>query len=323
MNITTDLVFGKRYKVEDPEIKHIIDFNSLVFGGLAACDAVNIFPWLSVFPLKGITNLKKGLEMRDQFYRKEYLEHVEEHDPNHLRDVFDSVIKVLKEEETTKKAGVRVDTVDNIEMLISDIYVAGTETTITTIQWAVIYFLHWPHVLEKCHAEIVEVCGKDRYPELSDRSSLNYLYATIHEILRFSSLAPFGFPRATLKDTEVEGLKIPRDTQVIVNVWAIHNDEKEWENPDEFNPDRFLDEQGKFVTGMNESFFAFGGGKRKCFGEVLGKTQLFIILSRLMKDFIMSTVPGDPLPDLEGVLGVTNSPKPHKVIFRARDLNNN
>ena len=319
----TDLVFGKRYKVEDPEIKYIIDFNGLVFSGLAASDVVNICPWLSILPLKGISNLKKGLEMRDQFYRKEYLAHIENYDPTHLRDVYDGVIKVLREDETTVKAGTDMNTVDSIEMLISDIFVGGTETTISTLQWAIIYFLHWPHILDRCYEEIIEVCDTERYPEISDRSSLHYFHATIYEILRFSSLAPFGFPRATLRDTKVDGLKIPKATQVIVNIWAIHNDESEWDNPQEFNPKRFLDGDGKFVSGMNDSFFGFGAGKRQCFGEAIAKMELFIILSRLVRDFTMSTVPGEPLPSLEGILGVTNAPKTHNVIFRPREVNNN
>ena len=319
----TDLVFGKRYKVDDPEIKYIIDFNGLVFSGLAACDVVNIYPWLSVFPLQGIFNLKKGLKMRNQFYRKEYLTHVENYDPSHLRDVFDSVIKVLREDETAVKAETDVNTMDNIEMLVSDIYVGGTEITVSTLQWAVIYFLHWPHILDRCYAEIIEVCGTERYPEISDRISLHYFHATIYEILRFSSIGPFGFPRATMRDTNVEGLNIPKATQVIVNIWAIHNDQKEWNDPEAFNPERFLDENGKFASGMNESFFGFGAGKRQCFGEAVAKMELFIILSRLVRDFTMSTVPGDPLPSMEGVLGITNAPKNHNVIFRSREVNNN
>ena len=74
---------------------------------------------------------------------------------------------------------------------------------------------------------------------------------------------------------------------------------------------------------MNESFFGFGAGKRQCFGEAIAKMQLFIILSRLVRDFTMSTVPGDPLPSMEGVLGITNAPKNHNVIFRSREVNNN
>ena len=66
----TDLVFGKRYRVDDPEIKYIIDLNDLVFSGIGSSDVVNICPWLSVFPLKYIFNLKRLLEMRNQFYSK-------------------------------------------------------------------------------------------------------------------------------------------------------------------------------------------------------------------------------------------------------------
>lgn len=220
-----------------------------------------------------------------------------------------------------QKAGVESFNTDNIEMLLSDIFSGGIETTATTLKWALLYFIHTPNVQDKCYEEIIKVCGNDRYPTIADRGQLHYLHATIQEVLRISNLAPFGFPRATLNDTELSGMKIPKGTQVIFNFYAIHNDEDYWDKPEEFNPNRFLNEEGKYVTGLNESYMVFGMGRRQCFGEVMAKIELFTFISRLLRDFKVEKAPGEPFPSFEGDLGVTFAPKPYKVAFKARNNN--
>ena len=107
----------------------------------------------------------------------------------------------------------------------------------------------------------------------------------------------------------------------MINIWAIHNDERYWDKPDEFRPHRFLNKEGKFVKGEQKSFMPFGLGRRQCFGEAMAKMETFVIFARLMKDFKVEKVPGEPLPSLQGILGVTLAPEPFKVIFKSRNNN--
>ena len=108
---------------------------------------------------------------------------------------------------------------------------------------------------------------------------------------------------------------------MLINAWAIHLDEKEWQEPHVFKPERFLDNEGKLiqVAGI-KSFLPFGAGRRVCVGEALAKQELFIATSRLLHQFkIEPEVPGSP-PSRHGVL--TNArmiyPEPFKVRFTSR-----
>ncbi|XP_028518585.1 steroid 17-alpha-hydroxylase/17,20 lyase [Exaiptasia diaphana] len=112
-----------------------------------------------------------------------------------------------------------------------------------------------------------------------------------------------------------------QSTTVFINAWAIHLDEKEWEDPHAFNPERFLDDEGKLiqVAGM-KSLLPFGAGRRVCVGEALAKQELFIAIARLLHQFkIEPEVPGSA-PSRHGAL--TNSrviyPEPFKVRFKSR-----
>ena len=167
--------------------------------------------------------------------------------------------------------------------------------------------------------EIVEVIGTKRYPVLSDRSSLPLLQATIQETLRLSSIAPMGVPHKTTKDVIIDGNKhIPQNTQVIFNLWSMHRDEREWDNPHDFNPYRWLDEDNKYIPGRHKSFLPFSAGRRVCLGEPLAKTEVFLIFSRLMRNFKIYHNSDEPFPGLDGITSVILSPYPFTVRLSAR-----
>ena len=149
--------------------------------------------------------------------------------------------------------------------------------------------------------EIVNAIGTDRHPTLSDRPRLPLLRATIQETLRLASLTPLGNPHKTTKDVTIQGDKhIPKGTTVMFNLWNIHHNEENWKNPLEFQPRRWLDAEGKYVPGMHTSFLPFSAGRRVCLGESLAKVELFMFLSRLMRDFKIHPNTDEGLPSLEG-----------------------
>jgi len=95
VNIMSEFTFScYGYNEDSQEMKDIVESLDLIFSGLAACDVVNVYPWLRFFPFKGITNLKKGLKLRDRIYRKQYEEHMKTYNPENIRDILDSIIKV-------------------------------------------------------------------------------------------------------------------------------------------------------------------------------------------------------------------------------------
>lgn len=146
----------------------------------------------------------------------------------------------------------------------------ATESPANAMVWAVAELINSPNLLEKARHEIESIIGKDRLVEESDIPNLPYIQAIVRETLR---LHP-GFTvlsRRSSQDCTVAGYHIPADTELLVNVWAMGRDPNYWENPLEFSPSRFLNEDGSIkkeldVKGQQFLLLPFGSGRRICPG---------------------------------------------------------
>lgn len=196
---------------------------------------------------------------------------------------------------------------------------AGSETTTSTLYWLLAEMVKYPQIQEKVHAQLREQFGDvDHEVGLAKRKECHFLEATLTEVLRRHSIAPV-FPHKTKSNTTLAGYKIPKDTTVLMNFYAINNDAREWKNPSEFNPERFLDSNGHFTGTMKMSYMPFGAGRRACVGESLAKQELFLLAATLLLKFKFENPPGCPSPDLnDGELGLTFNPKPFRVVAKER-----
>ncbi|XP_030584265.1 cytochrome P450 2J6-like [Archocentrus centrarchus] len=174
-----------------------------------------------------------------------------------------------------------------------DLFGAGTETTTTTLHWGLLYMIYYPDIQKKVQAEIDAVVGSSRLPSLTDREHMPYTDAVIHEIQRMGNIVPLNVAHVANKDTTVDKYTIPKTM---------------WETPDSFNPQHFLDQDGKFRR--REAFIPFSMGKRSCLGEQLARMELFLFFTSLLQRFSFSAPVGEQ-PSLEFKLGVTRSPKPY------------
>ncbi len=121
--------------------------------------------------------------------------------------------------------------------------------------------------------------------------------------LAFFSLSPGGYD-------------IPAGARIMGNVIGIHKDPREWQDPDMFNPDRFLDKEGAFQT--QPGWLPFSTGKRVCLGESLAKADLHLITSLLLQRFTFVPAPGEEL-SLDYKKGPSMLlPVPFKVIVQKR-----
>ena len=291
----------------------------MLLSGLKTTEAVGFLPWLRIFPLKGLSKLKKGLSYRDIYFRRKVKEHQLNFDPECLKDFTDVVIKESQDQSFAKKYGVPGFTNDIIEMFVFDVFVGGVETILTSIRWFIMFMLHWSQYQDKINEEIINVIGSQRYPSFKDRKNLPFLQAYIHESMRFSSISPLGAPRKTTLDTSIGEIPISVNSIVIFNFWNYHRSPEYWEDPHIFNPHRWLDENGNdFHLGKYSSYLPFSAGIRGCPGEALAKFEMFLFISRLLRDFRVEKDPDGPMPDLEGDLGIVMAPKPFSVIFKAR-----
>ncbi|KAM9612260.1 steroid 17-alpha-hydroxylase/17,20 lyase isoform 2-T2 [Morphnus guianensis] len=174
-------------------------------------------------------------------------------------------------------------------------------------------------VQRKIQEEMDQKIGLARHPHLSDRPLLPYLEATISEVLRIRPVSPLLIPHVSLADTSIGEYSIPKGARVVINLWSVHHDEKEWDKPEEFNPGRFLDEHGQHIHSPSPSYLPFGAGIRVCLGEVLAKMELFLFLAWVLQRFTLECPQDQPLPSLEGKFGVVLQVQKFQVKARLRD----
>ena len=312
INIVCAIVFGSRYDINDPEFHKVIEYNELLAQGFSNADATAFVPWLRHLPIKslkaGLEKVMKCVSLRDPILKKKLDEHRNTMTPGKIRDFTDAILSEANNELKENKQSSLYLTDDHLEMVVSDIFTAGAETTVTAIRWAIVYLCHFPKIQDRIYTELRTVVGDDRLPSLQDRRQLPYLEATIREVLRRSSFIPLGLPHTTTCDTTLQEYKIPKGTFILFNMWAMHNDERYWTAPDEFRPERWLDEDNHLILGEHASYLPFSTGRRVCLGESMAKTELFLIISRILCRYKIIKAPNKPLPSLEGILGLSIVP---------------
>jgi len=168
-----------------------------------------------------------------------------------------------------------------MSFLAGQLYVAGAETTATTLSWWALAMIAFPEVQRRAQAELDIIIGRDRLPTFADAPRLPYVCAVIKEVLRWRPALPLGVPHATIEDDWYEGMFIPKGTICIPNTWHCNHDRAIFgEDADEFRPERHLDDQGKMLAGPAETsqtgHVTFGFGRRICVGKELAADSLFI-----------------------------------------------
>nr|XP_010932510.1 flavonoid 3',5'-hydroxylase [Elaeis guineensis] len=193
----------------------------------------------------------------------------------------------------------------NIKGLIVDMFIAGTDTSSITIEWAFTELLTNPSVLKRAQLEMDEVIGRDRRFEESDIPKLPYLQAICKEVLRKHATTPLNLPHLASQDCEIGGYYIPKGTRLLVNIYAIGRDPDVWDNPLEFKPERFLSgKDAKIdVKGTDFELIPFGAGRRICAGKNLGMLFVQSILGTLIHAFDWTVRDGEVV-DMEESSGL-------------------
>lgn len=142
---------------------------------------------------------------------------------------------------------------------MGDLFVAGTETTATSILWTVLIFLHHPDVQEKCYQEIKRIVGTEHAPNMRDKQEMTYVEATIMEMQRWVNISSVGVWHGLAYDVIFQGYKFPKDAIVLPNLDSVLHDPELWDNPQDFRPDRFIGPEGKL--SRPEQLIPFGIGR--------------------------------------------------------------
>lgn len=144
-----------------------------------------------------------------------------------------------------------------------------------------------------------------------------YCEAIVTESIRVFMSFTFGIAHRALRDTKLSGYDIPRDTMVVANFEGLLNDSRFIKNPRSFDPENFLDADGKL--SLPDKYLPFGIGKHRCIGDVLAKGNLFLLCTTLVQNFYFNVPDGHPLPSDIPLEGATPSVSDYEAIIIPRN----
>uniref|UniRef100_UPI00358DEC25 cytochrome P450 2J2-like isoform X2 n=1 Tax=Myxine glutinosa TaxID=7769 RepID=UPI00358DEC25 len=313
-NVICCLVFGHRFSYDDEMFKKMLRLmeRNLEREGNYVGMMCHIFPFIMKLPGPQQELFRNHKEL-DDFIKEEILQHKKSRQQGKPRDIIDAYLDKIDEESNNSQ---EIFSEQNLITVVNDLFIAGTETTASTLRWAFLYMMAYPDVQEKCWKEINKVAGTDALLRMDLRSSMPYVEAVLHEVQRMSDIVPIGFDHYTTHDITINNYHIPKKTIVFLNLTSVLNDPEKWETPGEFRPEHFLDEEGHFQKP--EAFLPFSAGPRVCLGEALAKMELFLFFTSILQKF--QFVWPDPLskPDLVPVYKGIQVPKPHKIVVHKR-----
>ncbi|MED6118571.1 hypothetical protein PIB30_004174 [Stylosanthes scabra] len=289
--IVSRATFGEKTKQHEEFVSLVKEVAKLT-GGF---DLVDLFPWLKV-----VTSDKAKMELHKK--QDLILENIIRE--NRVMRSKEAIVGEEERQENIIDVLLRIQqngdlqvplTDDSVKAIIWDMFAAGTDTSSTTLEWAMVELMRNSSAMKKLQAEIR---GRETPLREHDMEELLYLKSVIKESLRLHAPVPLLLPRECKEATEVNGYEIPKKAKVMVNAWAIGRDPKHWDDPLCFIPERF---HGNCVDfrGSNFEYIPFGAGRRICPGISLGISNIEYALAKLVYHFNWEVPKGMKAEDLD------------------------
>ncbi|KAL3829596.1 hypothetical protein ACJIZ3_018398 [Penstemon smallii] len=261
------------------------EFREIIQGIMALAGKPNVtdyFPILQTADPQGIFReikhyFEKCFEIFDEIINQRMQERGLPSDFPSKNDMLEALIDLKLKKETELNF-------DDIKHLLLNLFVAGTDTSSVTVEWALTELMLNPGKMLKAQNELRNVIGQIEQVQESDISKLPYLRAVIKETFRLHPAAPLSVPHKAKEDIEIQGYIVPKDTQTIVNIWAIGRDSSVWSEPDLFMPERFLEQETDF-HGQHFELIPFGGGRRICLGLPLANRTVHLMVATFIHNF--------------------------------------
>ncbi|XP_062590120.1 cytochrome P450 2H1-like [Saccostrea cucullata] len=278
-NFISSFLLGKRYGYDDEDMIKIRDKLADFGRYMATANCVNFLPVLATLEYSKIKEAEGDQEFVFCQFRKILQEKSNTSRTGPLSDFFQIY---LSKSESERSA----DGMTEIDLLRTtvDMFVAGTDNLMVSTKWILMALVKYPDVQSKCRSEILEVIGRDERVQSHDRQKTPYTIATIKEIQRMYSpvtLTPFHCPE---QDITIGEYDIPKDSIIMIDCRAPCKNAKFWENPDIFNPDRFLDLNG--MQRLPEAcFIPYGTGPRYCIGKYIADIFLYMFTANILQNF--------------------------------------
>ncbi|KAF8877175.1 cytochrome P450 [Infundibulicybe gibba] len=171
-----------------------------------------------------------------------------------------------------------------IQETAANLYTAGSDTTVSALNTFVLAMVCFPQAQAKAQEELDRVLAPGHLPDFDDEASLPYLAALVKEVLRWQPVTPIAIPHYLGTDDVYKGYRLPADSVVIGNAWAILHDEEMYPDPHNFYPDRFL-KDGKLNPNIRDPTAVFGFGRRLCPGRHMAISSLWIAAASILATF--------------------------------------
>ena len=306
-SVMMSFMFGENHSYESPELLSCIECSQKWFENQELNSRMDFLNYkiLQVIPNERLNIIEKCIKVTDDFILKKIksFQHCNVKNPCLLSSYFENYNRDLRKEPLT-----------NVEILelgrtCNDVIAGGFQSITATLSWAVMYLIKYPQVLALCRKEIIEVTGEDPL-SIEHETSLPYFVATIHDILRLSSVAPL-IARATSEDVQFRSFIIPKNTLILSNVYKCNHNELEWKTPNELYPEHFLDDAGKLDATSVRKLSTFSTGIRRCPGDKFAIHEIYFLLGTLITTYkmILTQPPVDEFPKI----GMTLKPKYYAI----------
>ncbi|XP_054553164.1 cytochrome P450 2S1 isoform X2 [Talpa occidentalis] len=273
-NMVCSLIFGLRFPYKDKEFQAMVQAAGGVLLGISSLwgQAYEMFSQL----LQHLPSLHADFLGHVGTLAAFAVQQVERHRKNldtsgPARDLVDAFLLKM----TQEKQDANTEFTDkNLLMNVIYLLFAGTMTVSATTRYTLLLLMKYPQVQERVREELTRELGARQVPSLADRARLPYTDAVLHEAQRLLALVPMGIPRALTKTTCFRGYTLPKGTEVFPLLGSVLHDPEVFKRPEEFNPDRFLDANGRFKK--EEAFLPFSLAKlRKLMGKMREQSLCF------------------------------------------------
>ncbi|XP_063775294.1 cytochrome P450 2C5-like [Pseudophryne corroboree] len=307
-NIIVSILIGQRFEYDDSKLQRLITLviDTIKMLGSPSVFMYNAFPSLMSWFPGGYKTVQEKIDEFHSFIRETLTSRKNHLDVNDQRNLIDAFLVKQKEEKPNPELYFHDN---NLTVLVTDLFGAGTETTSATLRWGLLLMMKYPQIQKNVQTEIENVIGAAE-PLMQHRKHMPYTDAVIHEIQLFANILPTNGLCMTTQDVMFKGFFLPKGTSIIPMLSSVLQDKEYFERPDEFYPQHFLDSDGNFVR--NEAFLPFSAGKRGCAGENLAKMELFLFFTRLLQNFTFQAPPGAKL-DLRAAVGFITAPVKHEI----------
>ncbi|KAK4572515.1 hypothetical protein RGQ29_030802 [Quercus rubra] len=291
LSIISRIVLGKKYFSESKDETSIVtleEFQEILDELFLLNGVLNIGDWIPCIDFLDLQGYVKRMRMKalkkklDRFHDHVFDEHRARREGEKdfvPKDMVDLLLQMADDPNLDVKL-----TYESVKGFTQDLIAGGTDTSATTVEWAMSELLKQPHLIRKATEELDRVIGRDRLVEERDIPQLPYINAIMKETMRKHPVAVLLAPHLALEDCNIAGYEIRKGTRIFINTWSIGRNPSIWDAPEEFCPERFLGKDID-VKGQNFELLPFGSGRRMCPGYSLGLKMISSSLANLLHGF--------------------------------------